>query len=266
MAANSLDSATVSAAELLGLALAGGLTASLGYRTAFFIDAATYVLSAIFIARIGYRSPARAAVAAGWRHVVSEARAGMRYVAGHGVLRDLLLVYGVASAGVAASVTILYVLALDRFDAGASGLAGLDAAITVGLLVGSFLVGRSELTGATRKLLLGLFAFAALFSATAFVPSLLWAVPLFVATGVANMYFYVPAAVIVQTEAVPEMRGRALAAKQVLARGFSVVGFVSAGALAETVGLSGTILLVSGVVALAALAGWSRPRLRTRES
>jgi MFS family permease len=262
MAANSLDSATVSAAELAGLAFAGGLVAALGYRAAFFIDAATYLVSAVFIASIRHRAAFRQVGVADWRHVLGEARAGLRYVTSHGVLRHLLPIYGVAAAGVAAAATVLYVLALDTFDGGASGLAGLDAAITVGLLVGSLAVGRTRPTGASRTMLLGLFSFAALFSLSAIAPSILWLVPIFFATGIANMFFYVPAAVIVQTEATPDMRGRALAAKQVLTRSLSVIGFVGAGALAEHVSVTVTIVVISATVGAAALVGWSRPGLR----
>jgi len=262
LAANSLDSATVSAAELAGLAFAGGLVAGVGYRAAFILDAATYVLSAALILSIRYRAQPRLDVAAGWREIVRDAVAGMRYVVKHPILRDLLGVYSVASAGIAASVTLVYVLALDRFSAGAPGLAALDAAITLGLLLGSFAVGRSQPSGAARKLLWGLLAYAGLFSLTAVVPSLAWAAPVLLAVGVANMFFYVPIATILQSVAVPDMRGRAFAAKQALSRILSVVGFVAAGAVAERIGLSTTIVLVSVLVAVAAAVGWSRPRLR----
>jgi len=261
LAANSLDSATVSAAELAGLALAGGLVAGVGYRAAFFFDAATYLLSALFIWSIAYRAQPRLIRAAGWREVVGDATAGLRYVVRHPVLRDLLAVYAVASAGIAASVTLVYVLALDRFAAGAPGLATLDAAITVGLLLGSFAVGRSSPSGAGRKLLWGLLVYSVLFAVTAVVPSIAWAAPVLLAVGVANMFFYVPIAAILQSVAVPDMRGRAFAAKQALTRVLSVVGFVSAGAVAERIGLAPTIVAVSILIAAAALVGMSRPRL-----
>jgi len=153
LAANSLDSATVSAAELAGLAFAGGLVAGVGYRAAFFFDAATYLLSAVFIWSIAHRAQPRPVLATGSREIVNDAVAGMRYVAQHPVLRDLLAVCSVASAGIAASVTLVYVLARDRFAAGSPGLVTLDAAITLGLLIGSFAVGRSSPSGAGRKLL-----------------------------------------------------------------------------------------------------------------
>lgn len=261
LAANSLDSATVSAAELAGLVLAGGLVAGVGYRAAFFFDAATYLLSALFIWSVAHRAQPRLALAAGWREVVNDAVAGLRYVVRHPVLRDLLAVYSVASAGIAASVTLVYVLALDHFAAGAPGLATLDAAITIGLLLGSFAVGRSSPSGAGRKLLWGLLVYSLLFALTAVVPSIAWAVPVLLAVGVSNMFFYVPIAAILQSVAVPDMRGRAFAAKQALSRVLSVVGFVSAGAVAERIGLTPTIVAVSVLVAAAALVGMSRPRL-----
>ncbi|MBN2846867.1 MAG: MFS transporter [Coriobacteriia bacterium] len=262
MAANSLDSVSSSASELLGLAFAGGLVAAMGYRVAFFIDAATYLLSAVFILTIAYRTQRPGPRGASWRDVLRDATAGVRYIAHEPVLRDLLVVYAAAMTGVAASVMFIYVLALDRFSAGAPGLASLDAAITVGLLVGSFAVARSELSRASRTLLVGLLVFAALFVIVAFAPSLVSLIPLFFLLGIANMYFYVPMAAIVQSVAAPEMRGRALAAKQVLSRALSVVGFVGAGFLVEQLGITESILIFSGIVAAAALVGFTRPHLR----
>lgn len=265
MAANSLDNATVSAAELAGLAFAGGIVAGLGYRTAFFFDAATYLLSALFIWSISHRGQVQLAFDGGrWRDAVRDAVEGVRYVIAHPVLRDLLAVYSVVSAGIAATVTFTTLLALDRFDAGAAGLAILDGAITSGLLFGSLAVGRATPGNPVRKLLTGLLWFAALFAATAFVPSIVWAVPLLFAGGIANMFVYVPLATLLQTITAVDMRGRVFAAKQTASRVLSVIGFLAAGAMASrsALGLTASILVVCAFIALAALVGWSRPSLR----
>ena len=100
-----------------------------------------------------------------------------------------------------------------------------------------------------------------LFALTAVAPTLAWAAPILLAVGISNMFFYVPIAAILQSVAVPDMRGRAFAAKQALSRVLSVVGFVSAGAVAERMGLEPTIVAVSILIAVAALVGMSRPRL-----
>jgi len=264
MAANSLDSVTVSVAELTGLVFAGGLVAVLGTRSAFFFDAGTYLVSAVFVFSIVHRSSSRAAGPGGvsLAPIVRETSAGLQYVWNHPILRDLLAVYSVAMTGVAASTVFIYAIALDRYAAGAPGLAMLDGAITVGLLVGSVAVGRGDPSGPVRTLLRGLFAFGALVSVLAFAPSIRWAAIVFFASGIANMYFYVPLATVLQQGTVPAMRGRVFAAKQTITRILSVVGFIAAGALAEGVGLTASILAAGALVAVTALIGWSRPHLR----
>ncbi len=264
MAANSLDSVTVSVAELTGLVFAGGLVALLGTRSAFFLDGGTYLLSAIFVFSVAYRSSRRAAWSGGvsLAPIVRETSEGLHYVWNHLILRDLIAVYSVAMIGVAASTVFIYAIALDRYAAGAPGLAMLDGAITVGLLVGSVAVGRGDPSGPVRTLLRGLFAFGVLISLLAFAPSVRWAVVVFFASGVANMYFYVPLATVLQQDTVPVMRGRVFAAKQTLSRILSVVGFIGAGALIEGVGLTPSILAAGALVVVMALFGWSRPHLR----
>lgn len=262
MAANSLDSATVSAAELVGLAFAAGLVAAVGTRLAFFFDSATFLVSTFFIWRIAHREERHAGAKAVAEGVWDDVLEGTRYMWRHEVLRDLLLVYSVAMAAVAASVTFFYVLALERFAAGAPGLALMDGAITVGLLIGSVAIGRTSAGGATRRLLCGLTAFAGMLWLLAVVPSVALAIPILLAMGIANMYFYVPMATVIQTMAVPAMTGRAFAAKQTLSRMFSVGGYVLAGVITERVGLQPSIIMMSLFMALVAAVGWSRPHLR----
>lgn len=262
MAANSLDNATVSTAELVGLAFAAGVVAAMGTRLAFFFDAATFLVSAFFIVRIAHREERHHGMRAVTDSIWADVIEGTRYMWRHDVLRDLLLVYSVAMAAVAASVTFFYVLALERFKAGAPGLAVMDGAITVGLLIGSVAVGRSSARAATRMLLWGLTSFAGMLWLLAVVPTVGLAIPVLLVMGIANMYFYVPMSTIIQTLATPAMTGRAFAAKQTLSRVFSVGGYVLAGVITERVGLQESIVVVSLFMAVIAAIGWMRPRLR----
>ncbi len=262
MAANSLDNATVSAAELAGLAFAAGLVASMGTRLAFFLDSATFLVSALFILGVGYRETRQSGQVAPTGGVWADVVEGMRYIWQHDVLRDLLLVYSAATAAVAAALLFFYVLALEKFDGGAPGLAVMDGAITVGLLIGSILIGRTGAAGAVRKLLWGLTVFAGLYWLLAVVPTVAWSIPLLLVMGIANMFFYVPMSTVLQTMTVPSMTGRAFAAKQTLSRTLSVGGYLAAGALTEKLGLQTSIILVSGFMVTVAAIGWLRPALR----
>jgi MFS family permease len=93
--ANARLVAARSVAMLLGFASAGVLVAGLGYELAFLLDAGTYALSALLLARVPGRRPAVAAPGAA-------APAGPRALAGVGVLRAVAPVV-VAMIGVRAA-------------------------------------------------------------------------------------------------------------------------------------------------------------------
>lgn len=263
MAANSLDNASTSVAELFGLAFAGALVASLGYRMAFFFDAATFVASAMFVSSIAYRVPVGTQAMRAPLHLLREVGSGLRYIATVPVLRELLSVYVMAATGISASITIVYLLALERYHAGAPGLAMLDAAITVGLLAGSLVVGRTGLHGAGRRFITGLCAFGLLFAALAVAPGIPLAAVLLMAGGFANMWFQIPMATLLQHESAGALRGRVFAAKSTLTKVVTVAGYVGAGVLAEHAGLAPTIIMVGALVLLSGVVGLARPVLRT---
>jgi MFS family permease len=264
-AANSLDMATVAISELVGLAFGGALVAAMGFRMAFFLDSATFLLSAFFIYSIAYRpdlSLFAKNVEKTSQGLIREATLGLRHISESPLLRDLMVVYALAVTAGAATVPICYALALKTFDAGAPGLAALDAAITVGILLGSILVGR---TGPERngiKFLWGLLLFGAAFAAVSLADDIYIAMAVLFVAGVTNMWFLIPATTIFQCTAHDNMRGRVMAASTTVVRVFTVVGMVAAGALTERYGTS-TLAAVTGVLVIGAAAlGWTRPSLR----
>ncbi|HEX9092730.1 MAG TPA: MFS transporter [Coriobacteriia bacterium] len=264
MAANSLDNASSAIAELAGLAFGGVLIALLDTRLAFVIDAATYVISALAILAIAFREPARDRAGEEPRStgLMREAAAGLRHAAGLPVLRSLALVYVTAAAAAGAAITIMNALALRTFNAGAPGLAALDAAITVGILIGSYLVARGGSGAPGQKFLWGLTAFAVLLAILAAAPGIVVAAGVLVLTGIANMYFFIPMQSIVQTAPDEAMRGRVISVMTSANRVLMVLGLVGAGALLERTG-TGTMLVATALLVLvAALAGWTMRPLR----
>ena len=187
---------------------------------------------------------------------------GARYIWSTQPLRDLLTLWAFAALGLGASLTIGYGLALERYNAGAPGLALLDGAITIGLLVGTLLVGRSAPGHSGVKLLAGLSCFGLAFATVALAGSIWVAAPLLMLTGIANMWFLIPSITLVQQVSREELRGRVLAARQTITRIAGAVSIVIAGAVVEQVNISIVILAVGAVVALAAVWGWTRPSLR----
>ena len=261
MAANSLDDASEAVAEFLGLAIGAALVAFLGHTMAFAVDAASFVFSAIMISRISMPravAVASAVVASVW----AEAVEGLRYIWNSHVLRDLIGVYALAAVFAAGALALIYALALRRYDAGAPGVALLDAAVTAGTIMGALAVGRSGVGKPGVKFLVGIACFGLCIGGLAFAGTIWVAVPLLVLCGVANMWFVIPATTILQTRSADPVRGRVMAASTSVNRIAMVAGVVAVGALSDTVPLAWVAGAVGGGAMLAALAGSLQVSLR----
>lgn len=261
LAANSLENASSAGAELLGLAFAGGIVAGVGYRNAFVLDAVTYFVSAMFVLQVVHRQQPRLFEQPA-PDLAVELRFGIRYMWERPVLRDLLLVYVFAVLGTASTVTLGYVIALQLYRAGAWGLVTIDTAITVGILVGSFLVGRSGQKSIGLKFLWGVVAFGAIFGSVALTHSIWPTAAVMFLAGVANMWFYIPMFTLLQSSTEERVRGRIFSVRLMVVRVFTVVGLIAAGALAENYGVMHVVAGVGVLVAAAGIFGWTRPALR----
>jgi len=262
MAANSLDNASESVAELVGLGLGGALVALLHYPGAFAIDAATFLFSAGMISSMGYRRvPASASGAP--PSVIAEAKEGLRYIWRSNVLRELLTIYVLAAVLGSAAIAICYALALVRYSAGAPGLALLDGGIAAGALVGAIAVARSGPSRPGLKFLVGTAAFGASLMLVSLASTIWVAVLLLVMGGIANMWFFIPATTILQTHATAELRGRVMAASTTATRLAMVVGIVGAGALADKTSIA-WLAAITGAAAIGVAAiGFTRASLRS---
>jgi hypothetical protein len=238
------------------LGLAGTLVALLGYQRAFWLDSATFLFSAGAIALIRYR-PARKAAGVAETHtkLTTEVLDGMRFIADNPTLRGLLAMWTTAALGFGAALTITYLLALDRYHAGARGLAILDIGITVGLLIGSLTVALPRRINDGWKIISAMVVFGIVLAGLALADRIVFALPLLAVTGVANMWFLVPSITLVQRLTPDSMRGRVLAARGTLAAVLSVAGMLLGGVLIERIGIVLSICVAAMPVLLGALVG-----------
>jgi len=260
-AANSLDSASEAVAELGGLAVGAALVALLGHVAAFGVDAISFVFSAAMISFISVprATPANETAA---RSMMTEAIEGLRYIWDNDVLRDLIGVYGIAAVFGAGGIALTYAMALKRFQAGAPGVALLDAAVTFGIVLGAIIVGRSGSRRAGAKFLLGIGGVGLSIFALAFAQNIWLAAVFLFLGGIANMLFVIPAATLLQVRSVDSVRGRVMAASSTVSRIAMVAGVVIVGAMADSIPL---VWVASGVGAgamAAAVAGSMRVALR----
>lgn len=263
MGANSLDNASISVSEIVGLAVGGALVAAIGYRAAFFIDSVSFLVSAAFVLGVRHRASQLAMdLEDAPVNVGAAVKDSFRHIWERPLLRDLISVQGLGAVPVLGSITLVNVLALEHFHGGSGALAALDGAITVGLLAGSLLVGSTGPRYAGWKFLSGLLGFGVLLVGVAVAPRFTPALFLLFLGGIANMWFQVPTITMLQTYADPEVRGRVFATRVAITRIAGVAGLVGAGYLAEKIGVPSAFGVLGALVCATALVGTTSSAIR----
>ncbi|MDQ3548644.1 MAG: MFS transporter [Chloroflexota bacterium] len=139
LAANSVSWSTGRLVQIVAAAVAGGLIAFVGLDIAFVVNAATFAVSALFIARLvipPHAGQLGANTKRGLGDYFSDARAGLRFAARDRFVSRLLLVQSLASFAVGATGAMLIVLSERHLGLSPAGFGWLIGAIGVGALLG----------------------------------------------------------------------------------------------------------------------------------
>lgn len=246
---SALSNITTQFGQVGGLVLGGALVEVLTPRGALALDAASFALSAVFIAiGVKHRDAASRSAAPSLRGDIVE---GARVVFGAPVLRAILLLAwaGATFAMVQEGLAPTYA---DRLGHGARATGLLVAASPMGFIVGALVIGK--LAPATRLRImrpLAAVAFVPLV-ATSLHPPVWGAILLWGISGVGCSY-NIPANATFMLAVPPEARGRAFGLAQTGIQALQGLSIAGAGALALLVEPHYVIAL-SGLVGLACLA------------
>lgn len=208
--ANSLLSGIDNLAWTLGPLLGAALLVVSGPNLAYWINAVTYLVSALLIARIpAARLQSAESLSRGhWRDV----RDGIALVLGTPQLRTVLIVWNVVIVGNAALNVAEVFFAKDSLDSGNLGYGVLVAATGVGLIAGSLLAPFALEKLGLRRLYpaaVGLMGVGALAASAA--PTVWAAAPLIAIATLGNGAAIVCNQLLVQRGSPDVMRGRAIA-------------------------------------------------------
>jgi MFS family permease len=253
--ASSVTNVCVQLTQVVGFLLAGGLVAASSPNAALLFDAATFLISALFL-RLGLRRrPAPAGGEATARvSLWQDALDGLRFIGRTPRLRSIIAVLWVATLFALAPEGLAVPFA-KQLGQGSTGVGILLAAVPAGVIVGALVVGRwvppGRRDGLVTPLVLlslvplvaaGLIATTAgpgpvafgLVVALMFVGGLgsAWTIPL-------NVSF---------VQAVPaSYRGRAFGVAVTGLAGVQGIGVLAAGALAEALSAGGVVAVAGGV-------------------
>jgi DHA3 family macrolide efflux protein-like MFS transporter len=270
LTANSATWLSDTFADIAGYPLAALFVTFLGAALplAFWVDAGTYIASALLIASMAVppvlRSRSRAVPTPNF---LREMREGWNFLRHETVLlaNTVQGAVGQFAVGVLLALTPNYAAQVIQRGAirpeTAYGL--LEAGIGLGNLIGGLAIG---LIGARlakgRLVILGYTAWGLCTAALAIAGQLPMAVGLMIGSGIANMVYIIPSQTLFQERAPAELIGRAVGFRFSLVFGSLTLAMAIAGLLATVVGITPVIGIFGIVTALAGLAGLLIPAVR----
>jgi MFS family permease len=207
--ANALLQTIENVSWAFGPIVGGLLTAAAGPHAAYWINAVSFLVSAVLIARIPARLlQSETALTRGhWRDLGD----GFVTVLRSRPLLAVLIAWGIASFGIGGTNVAEVFLAKDTFNAGDFGYGLLFSSIGVGLVIGSFASSAIvERIGTARAYGGGLFVMAIGFGGAAASPNVWVAAVCCMFAGVGDGAAIVCNALLVQRGTEDAMRGRAL--------------------------------------------------------
>lgn len=255
----------------LAYVLGGALIYLLSLQAPFYVDAATFVVSALCI--FAMRVPS---VGAGgltnWREVSDLVRGGFAHLWAHPFLKWSTIVLGLAPVAGGAAFVITPLFAQHALGHGTTGALAsgafryslLQSGEAVGALVGTVLVGRFARHIPRGTLFgIGVTGMGLADGSLGFVTTVYPAMVALLVAGFFNSLFIICGVTLVQTLTPTQVRGRVLAARYTVANTALALGAALGGVLLLVFSYRSLWFLEGAVIVLSSLFVWLIPRVRS---
>jgi MFS family permease len=270
LTANSALLVAETSADVIGYPMAAVFVAALGSALplAFWVDAATYVGSALLLSAVIVPPRVKAAAREIGRSLTRELRDGWRFLRNEPTLfaSTIQATVGQITLGATVALSVVYAeRVLDgSFGFEFSAIYGfLETGIGIGNLVAGFVIGLVGVRFAKGRMIIAGYVLEGLcVFLLAFTSQLPAALGLMFGLGVANMVFVIPSQTLFQERTPNELLGRVVSFRFALVSGAMTLAMGASGLFAEIVPVQ-AVLGVFGLMTLGAgLAGLLVPALR----
>jgi MFS family permease len=270
--ANSATSVTETLADLIGYPLAGVLVAALASTlwVAFVIDAASYLVSALFLWFVVAPRLDRVFERLRPGVILRDMAAGWRFLTHQPELRANTVVSTIAQIAVGTEVVCSLLYAESVLDTAQIGYpqnyALLMASIGLGSIIGGLGIG--AFGARLRKgpaAIAGFIGLGLCFIAAGLVTDPYIAIGLFFLAGAANMAFVIPNITLFQDRTPQEMFARVVSSRQALVFGVMAAAMGAAGYASGIIGPERVLMVGGAVAVLAGLGGLAWPAMRNAE-
>jgi MFS family permease len=259
-ASNSMVNASDRTVEIGGSVVAGVIVAALG-AFAFYVDALTFLLSAVLLLRIARpEAPPRRI---SWARLWADATDGVRWIARNAILRNNTIISLVAQLSIPVLNALTPVLIFREYHLGPEQLGAAEASLALGAVAtGLFLpvVFRRRPKG--NFVVTGFAAWGLALMGIGLSSNFLFALVLFAVAGITNVLFFVSNVTISQQVTPTEFRARVFGARMALLNLTWLPIVLGVGALADAVSAGLLIALAGALTVATAVVGALVPSIR----
>jgi len=253
MVANSINVQTLQLNQIFAPAVVGFAVAWLGEKNCFYLDSASFIISALLVSTIRIDRAAISVVAVK-NTIWADLKAGLKFIAGHPVARVLVLTIAIANGAVAIFEALFAVYVRDLLGGGSKMFGSVTSALGVGTILGALLVGRFAQRQARPRIINVGFLVQAI---SVFVLGM-WAMPVItlaasVGLGAGAALVFLSAQTFALEEVPPEMLGRVTSTATSVFAVVQLGSFAGSGFLATWLGLRNLCYAVVLVVILTAI-------------
>ncbi len=241
-AAIAMNSTLMNVTRLIGPAIAGFIVAAVGTGMCFLLNAASYIAVIWALLLIKSQPKAEAPKEKVEASILGELKAGLEYVANTRSVRQLIVHLAIFGIGGMAYAMLMPVF-VHKIHGDSNTLGYLMSGSAVGSLGATLLLAsRKSVVGLGRWITVSSFAFSFLLIGFSFVNSFWPAMFVLAAIGACMMLQMASINTILQTIVEEDKRGRVMSLFTMAFMGAAPIGSLGAGALADKIGLSNTIL------------------------
>lgn len=247
--ANGRIQASFSAAQVAGPLLAGMLVALMPIYDLLFIDAASFLISAISLSLIRIRFNSEGETKD--TNILQDVREGLRYVWSHPVLRNISIMMALVNFFGTTTFTQLVYFAQDRLHANDTQTGYLFSAGSLGVVAMGLLAGWFRKRWSFSTVALGALTAQALFQIVFAVNGNFWlAIPLWALSNGLGILFNINTGSLRQAIVPNHMLGRVISIAGVIAWSAIPVGSYLGGLAIEKTGNVSLVYLVIGIIVL----------------
>ncbi|MBZ9686343.1 MFS transporter [Clostridium estertheticum] len=140
LAASAISTSAYKFAELIGLGAAGIIIAIFGISGAFFIDGATFFIAAILILFIKVKSDISSASKLTLNSYFDEFKEGFSFIKNNKLLRTTIILFALINLFLSPVGVMLPAFVKENLKSGTEMLSTLGISLTIGMILGGFLV------------------------------------------------------------------------------------------------------------------------------